>query len=72
MKITADDLHQLGIADEIIREPLGGAHKDVEQQAERIKAVFEQQLADLQSLDQDALLDQRYDKFRRIGEVNEG
>ena len=72
MKITADDLHQLGIADEIIREPLGGAHKDVEQQAERIKAVFEQQLADLQSLDQDALNDQRYDKFRRIGEVNEG
>ena len=72
MKITADDLHQLGIADEIIREPLGGAHKDVEQQAERIKAVFEQQLADLQSLDQDALLDQRYDKFRSIGEVNEG
>ena len=67
MKITAHDIKQLGIIDDVISEPLGGAHKDIEQQALAIKSVFVEQLDSLESLSRDEIANDRFEKFRNIG-----
>jgi acetyl-CoA carboxylase carboxyl transferase subunit alpha len=67
MKITAPELIELGIVDEVIPEPLGGAHRNYDQAATFLKAAIMTSLADLRQLDAEALLDQRYQRFRRIG-----
>ncbi|EGL95548.1 acetyl-CoA carboxylase subunit alpha [Staphylococcus aureus] len=67
MKITAHDIKQLGIIDDVISEPLGGAHKDVEQQALAIKSAFVAQLDSLESLSRDEIANDRFEKFRNIG-----
>jgi acetyl-CoA carboxylase carboxyl transferase subunit alpha len=68
MGITSDRLHSLGLIDEIIDEPLGGAHRDLEQ----IVANLEQQLAhaliELNALDPDALIARRRARFQEFGE----
>ncbi|MGX1263449.1 acetyl-CoA carboxylase carboxyl transferase subunit alpha [Rossellomorea marisflavi] len=68
MKITAPDLKELGIVDEIIEEVKGGAHKDVKTQSEKIEAVLKQSLKELISLSKEQLVQHRYDKFKAIGE----
>ncbi|WP_420228589.1 acetyl-CoA carboxylase carboxyltransferase subunit alpha [Staphylococcus aureus] len=67
MKITAHDIKQLGIIDDVISEPLGGAHKDIEQQALAIKSAFVEQLDSLESLARDEIANDRFEKFRNIG-----
>ncbi|MBH4735469.1 acetyl-CoA carboxylase carboxyltransferase subunit alpha [Staphylococcus aureus] len=67
MKITAHDIKQLGIIDDVISEPLGGAHKDIEQQALAIKSAFVEQLDSLESLSRDGIANDRFEKFRNIG-----
>lgn len=67
MKITANDIKQLGIIDDVISEPLGGAHKDIEQQALAIKSAFVEQLDSLESLSRDEIANDRFEKFRNIG-----
>ena len=67
MKITANDLLQLKIIDNVIEEPLGGAHRDIEIQAQHIKAAFENELAELSKLNKKQLAEDRYNKFRHIG-----
>ncbi|SCR23999.1 Acetyl-coenzyme A carboxyl transferase alpha chain [Staphylococcus aureus] len=67
MKITAHDIKQLGIIDDVISEPLGGAHKDIEQQALAIKSAFVEQLDSLESLSRDENANDRFEKFRNIG-----
>ncbi|HDK9407641.1 TPA: acetyl-CoA carboxylase carboxyltransferase subunit alpha [Staphylococcus aureus] len=67
MKITAHDIKQLGIIDDVISEPLGGAHKDIEQQALAIKSAFVEQLDSLESLSRDEIANDRFGKFRNIG-----
>ncbi|HDS1897534.1 TPA: acetyl-CoA carboxylase carboxyltransferase subunit alpha [Staphylococcus aureus] len=67
MKITAHDIKQLGIIDDVISEPLGGAHKDIEQQALAIKSAFVEQLDSLKSLSRDEIANDRFEKFRNIG-----
>lgn len=67
MKITAHDIKQLGIIDDVISEPLGGAHKDIEQQALAIKSAFVEQLDTLESLSRDEIANDRFEKFRNIG-----
>ncbi|MDT3973832.1 acetyl-CoA carboxylase carboxyltransferase subunit alpha, partial [Staphylococcus saprophyticus] len=71
MKITAEDLYELNIADEVIKEPLGGAHHDVETQAQSIKRTFESHLSELNQLTQEELVEDRYQKFRTIGSYTE-
>ncbi|MDI1547794.1 acetyl-CoA carboxylase carboxyltransferase subunit alpha [Staphylococcus aureus] len=66
MKITAHDIKQLGIIDDVISEPLGGAHKDIEQQALAIKSAFVEQLDSLESLSRDEIANDRFEKFRNI------
>jgi acetyl-CoA carboxylase carboxyl transferase subunit alpha len=72
LKITARDLSQLGIIDEIISEPEGGAHVDHEASAALLDPVLDRSLRDLLGLAPSVLLDQRYEKFRRMGQFFEG
>lgn len=67
MKLTAQDLFSLGIIDNIIKEPLGGAHKDIDFVADNIKKYVSGELKELMKLDIEQLLDKRYNKIRKIG-----
>ncbi|MET3727520.1 acetyl-CoA carboxylase carboxyl transferase subunit alpha [Fictibacillus halophilus] len=68
MRITAPDLKELGIIDEIIEEVKGGAHKDAKQQAELIDQVLETSLDSLLSMSEEELINQRYEKYKKIGQ----
>lgn len=68
MKITAPDLKELGIIDEIIPEIKGGAHKDVKKQAEEIEKLLKTSLQELLKLSEEELIADRYHRFRTIGE----
>ena len=65
--ITADRLLELGLIDKIVREPLGGAHRDPHGMAIRLKAVMLNQLADLERSDGATLVEQRYKRLRSYG-----
>jgi len=67
MKITAKDLLRLGVIDEIVQEPVGGAHADPSGAAELLAPHLEKALKELQKLKPAALLDERYKKFRSMG-----
>ena len=67
LKITAGKLHELGIADVIVPEPLGGAHRDHEKAAELLKAELAKQLDELLKMSPAELKAQRYEKFRAFG-----
>ena len=71
LKMTAADLLEQGIIDEIIPEPLGGAHRDPDEMAARVQAKLVEALAELDQLDIDELVASRYEKFRRIGQFAE-
>lgn len=71
MKITAEDLVQLGVAETIIEEPLGGAHNDLDKITENIKEFLSHKIAEICKKDIDELLKARYTKFRKIGEFVE-
>jgi acetyl-CoA carboxylase carboxyl transferase subunit alpha len=68
MKITAKDLKELGIVDEIIPEPEGGAHVDHEAAARFLEGVLDRQLVALANQPIRDLLDARYEKFRKMGQ----
>jgi acetyl-CoA carboxylase carboxyl transferase subunit alpha len=70
LKITAKDLQELGVIDGIIPEPMGGAHKDVEKQCTLIKDALTANLNELQRMDQEALKQDRYEKFAKIGQYS--
>lgn len=67
MKISAPDLLELGIIDQIIPEPFGGAHRDLIQQAGFIKQSLLNGLAELEKLSPKELVQHRYNKFKQIG-----
>ena len=67
LKITAADLLNLGIIDAVITEPSGGNHWAPLQAAENLREAVLLQLAELQSLSEQDLIEQRYAKFRRMG-----
>jgi acetyl-CoA carboxylase carboxyl transferase subunit alpha len=71
LKITARDLKELDIIDEIVPEPEGGAHVDHEASARLLGAVLDSSLRELSELSIPELLERRYDKFRRIGQFFE-
>ena len=66
LKITAKDLLDLGIVDEIIPEPLGGAHRDYVAAAEYVKKALLANLAQFEKLTTEELLEQRYKRLRKI------
>jgi acetyl-CoA carboxylase carboxyl transferase subunit alpha len=68
MKITAIDLKELGIVDEIVKEPEGGAHTDLEAAAQFLDEVLDRQLIELTNEPVKALVEARYKKFRQMGQ----
>ncbi|MBW2451659.1 MAG: acetyl-CoA carboxylase carboxyltransferase subunit alpha [Deltaproteobacteria bacterium] len=72
LKLTATDIDQLGcVIDEIIEEPVGGAHNDYELAASQVKQALQKHLAELQELSADELVEQRYQKFRAMTVIQE-
>lgn len=71
LRFTAKDLHSFGIIDEVIQEPLGGAHRDHRRTAATLKASIATALKNLSTLGKEALLEHRYQKFRKIGAFEE-
>ena len=71
MGITAERLSKLGLVDEVIDEPLGGAHRDPPAMAEAIKNALVSTLADLQSLPTDVLVAKRRERLESFGEFRE-
>jgi acetyl-CoA carboxylase carboxyl transferase subunit alpha len=67
LKLTSKDLLRLGVIDDVIPEPLGGAHRDPHQMANRLKMYLVAALRELTAQRIDKLLDKRYEKFRRVG-----
>ncbi|MCX7919979.1 MAG: acetyl-CoA carboxylase carboxyltransferase subunit alpha [bacterium] len=71
LKITAQHLLQLGVIDEIVPEPLGGAHRDYETTAATLKQYLIKHFNQLADLSTDQLIEQRYQKFRNMGKFIE-
>lgn len=69
LKITAQHLHELGVIDHIIKEPLGGAHRDRQGMMEVVGDAIERELASLQSLDPGILKSKRREKFLNMGKT---
>jgi acetyl-CoA carboxylase carboxyl transferase subunit alpha len=67
LRLTAKDLYRLGVIDKIVKEPLGGAHRNPKGMADSLKEVVERYLKELESMDIEELLKNRYEKFRKIG-----
>jgi acetyl-CoA carboxylase carboxyl transferase subunit alpha len=72
LKLTARDLFRLRVIDDIIPEPLGAAHRDQREMANTLKAYLLRYLRDLRNVPVEDLLEQRYQKFRRMGVFHEG
>jgi acetyl-CoA carboxylase carboxyl transferase subunit alpha len=71
LKITAPDLVQLGLVDEIIEEPTGGAHRDCRLAADLVDQAIGRHLAELTALSPSERLDTRYAKFRAMGRLGQ-
>jgi acetyl-CoA carboxylase carboxyl transferase subunit alpha len=71
MRVTAPDLLRLGVIDGIVPEPPGGAHRNWEATAANLRAALRDQLWQLKSRSPERLVEERYDKFRRIGAFEE-
>ncbi|MEM4409358.1 MAG: carboxyl transferase domain-containing protein, partial [Candidatus Caldarchaeum sp.] len=72
LKLTAQHAHALGIVDEIIPEGLGGAHRNPARTATHVQEALLRHLNELSTLPADELRHQRYEKYRRIGALQEG
>ncbi len=71
LKLNADVLEKLGVVDEVIPEPFGGAHTNPEQAAAALKYALQKHLNDLRSLSPSKLLDSRYERYRHLGVYQE-
>lgn len=72
LRFTSRDLKHFGVVDEIIDEPLGGAHRDHHQIAARLRMYLLRTLRELSGIEPQALLDARYNRFRKLGVFLEG
>jgi acetyl-CoA carboxylase carboxyl transferase subunit alpha len=71
MRVTAPDLLKLGVIDAIVPEPVGGAHRNWEAAAASLRAALRDQLWQLKSKSEAELIEERHEKFRRIGVFEE-
>ena len=71
LKLTAKDLFDMRIIDGIVKEPLGGAHRNPQEVAENMKKMIKRDLAALKSMQKDKLIETRYNKIRAIGVFKE-
>jgi acetyl-CoA carboxylase carboxyl transferase subunit alpha len=72
MGITSDRLKELGLIDQIVNEPLGGAHRDVDTMANNLKSALLENIEVLESISLDKLLDNRYERLMQYGNYEEG
>lgn len=72
LRLTAKDLYDLGIADEVVPEPTGGAHVDPQAAAQMLRGAIVRNLEDLSRMPPARLVEERYEKYRRIGAYLEG
>lgn len=70
LKINAPDLFKLGVIDQVIPEPMGGAHKNKQQVMDEVGRVIASALNELQSLSGEELVKDRYEKFKRMGQFS--
>jgi len=71
LKLTADELLELGVIDEVVKEPLGGAHVDTALTIRRVGRALKRNLDTLTAMDKDELLDKRYKKYRNMGQIRQ-
>lgn len=71
LKLTSEDALKLGLIDAVVPEPLGGAHRNVELAAKSLKSALVKSLDELVELDTQALLEERYRKYRNMGKFSE-
>lgn len=71
LRFTSKDLLGFGVIDEIVPEPLGGAHRDHRRMATTLKMSLTRALRQLETLPRDQLVQRRYDKFRKMGQFEE-
>ena len=71
LRITAADCRRLGVADEVITEPPGGAHRDIAATTQALGSAIMRHLGELNALSPDALRDDRYRRFRALGQFEE-
>jgi acetyl-CoA carboxylase carboxyl transferase subunit alpha len=67
LKLTAQDLFQMRVIDEVVEEPIGGAHRDPRRAAELLKEAITRNLGEVKSMEPDDLVKLRYEKFRKLG-----
>lgn len=67
LKLTAGDLEELGLVDGIVPEPAGGAHEDADAAAEMLAGALDESLESLRDLSPEQLVEDRYQKFRKMG-----
>ena len=72
LKLNATELLKLGVIDEVVPEPMGGAHRDAAAAAQSLKTAVSGALRDLEKVPADKLLKARYEKFRKMGQFQEG
>src|SRR6056297_3082680 len=71
LRFTSKDLVRLGVVDDVIQEPLGGAHRDHRQMAMRLKTYLSRTLTELETIPSDELIEARYEKYRAMGKLDE-
>jgi len=71
LKISAEELKELGLIDDIIDEPVEGAHRNYEKTAQNIKEYFLKQIQELKKIDKETLLQNRFEKYLNYGSFNE-
>jgi acetyl-CoA carboxylase carboxyl transferase subunit alpha len=71
LKVTAEDMIELGVVDEVVSEPAGGAHHDYDATAANLSAVLQKHLSQLRSEPAEGLTDRRYNKFRKMAQFFE-
>lgn len=67
LKITAQDLFHMKVIDEVVEEPIGGAHRDARRAAELLKEAITRNLSEIKNTSSDELVKFRYEKFRKLG-----
>lgn len=68
LQLTAQHALRFGVVDEVVSEPVGGAHRDYDEAARQLRTALERNLAELSSLTPERLLENRYERFRKLGQ----
>ena len=71
VKLTSKDLHSLGLVDDVIKEPLGGAHRNIHDTVYNVEKYIVKSLKQLKKINPDKLIEARYKKLRAIGKLQE-